>query len=216
LTGTLATDCRLYLVTPPRFDPAAFRDHLAAALDAGDVACVQLRLTDATDDQIRRAIDTLRPVVQDRDVAFLLCGRPDLAAATGCDGVHVEQGGAAQRDARRIVGADRIVGVSCRTSRHEAMTAGEDGADYVSFGPFFPSATVPDVTDYAAAELVAWWAELFEIPSVAIGGITPATCGPLVAAGTDFLAAASSVWDHPDGPAAAVRAFNTAIENARG
>jgi thiamine-phosphate pyrophosphorylase len=208
------TECRLYLVTPPRFDPAALRDPLAAALDAGDVACVQLRLKDADDDTVRRAIDVLRPVVQSRDVAFILNDRPDLAAATGCDGVHVGQDDMPYAQARKIVGRDAIVGVTCHDSRHLAMDAGEAGADYVAFGAFFPTGT--KATEHRAEiDILQWWAEIFEVPCVAIGGITPANCGPLVAAGVDFLAVVSAVWDHPDGPAAAVRAFADAITAAR-
>jgi thiamine-phosphate pyrophosphorylase len=212
--GASAGGCRLSLVTPPRLDPAAFRAPLAAALDAGDVACVQLRLKEADDDAVRRAIDVLRPVVQSRDVAFILNDRPDLAAATGCDGVHVGQEDASYAAARRAVGADAIVGVTCHASRHLAMEAGEAGADYVAFGAFFPTGT-KDTIHRAEPEIVAWWAELFEIPCVAIGGITPANCGPLVAAGADFLAVVSAVWDHPDGPAAGVRAFGVAIAAGR-
>jgi thiamine-phosphate pyrophosphorylase len=211
--GASAGGCRLYLVTPPRLDPAAFRDPLAAALDAGDVACVQLRLKDAGDDAVRRAIDVLRPVVQSRDVAFILNDRPDLAASTGCDGVHVGQEDAPYAAARRAMGANAIVGVTCHASRHLAMEAGEAGADYVAFGAFFPTGT-KETTHRAEPEILAWWAEIFEIPCVAIGGITPANCGPLVAAGADFLAVVSAVWDHPDGPAAGVRAFDAAIAAA--
>jgi thiamine-phosphate pyrophosphorylase len=211
--GASAGGCRLYLVTPSRLDPAAFRDPLAAALDAGDVACVQLRLKDAGDDAVRRAIDVLRPVVQSRDVAFILNDRPDLAASTGCDGVHVGQEDAPYAAARRAMGANAIVGVTCHASRHLAMEAGEAGADYVAFGAFFPTGT-KETTHRAEPEILAWWAEIFEIPCVAIGGITPANCGPLVTAGADFLAVVSAVWDHPDGPAAGVRAFDAAIAAA--
>jgi thiamine-phosphate pyrophosphorylase len=207
-------DCRLYLVTPPTLEPAAFADKLARALDAGDVACLQLRLKDATDDAIRRATDLLRPIAQERGVAFLMNDRPDLAAELGCDGVHVGQEDTPYREARRIVGAGAIVGVSCNASRHLAMVAAEDGADYVAFGPFFPSPTKENPGFLADPELVSWWSELMEVPSVAIGGITPENCGVLVRAGADFLAVVSAVWDHPDGPDAGVRAFARAIEEA--
>jgi len=208
-----APACRLYLATPPRLDPAAFRDRLAEALDAGDVACVQLRLKDADDDAVRRAADLLRPVAQDRDVAFLMNDRPDLARETGCDGVHVGQDDAPYAEARRILGADAIVGVTCHASRHLAMVAGEAGADYVAFGAFFPTAT-KEARHHAEPAILEWWAELFEVPCVAIGGITAANCGPLVRAGADFLAVVSAVWDHPDGPGAGVRAMNAAIAGA--
>ncbi len=202
--------CRLYLITPPRIDPAAFRDLLAAALDAGDVACLQLRLTEASDDEIRRATDMLRPVAQARDVAVLMNGRPDLAAELGCDGVHLEQEGAGYEQARGIVGPGSIVGVSCRSSRHQAMVAAEQGADYVSFGAFFPS-TTKEVGTLAEPQILSWWSEIFEVPCVAVGGITVGNCRPLIEAGADFLAVVAGVWDHADGPAAAVRAFNEVI-----
>jgi thiamine-phosphate pyrophosphorylase len=206
--------CRLYLVTPPSLDPTAFRDRLAAALDAGDVGAVQLRLKDAEDDAIRRAIDLLRPVVQSRDVAFLLNDRPDLARAAGCDGAHVGQGDMRVREARRILGPELTLGISCHGSRELAMNGGEDGADYVAFGAFFPTGTKADAPVEAEPEIIAWWSEIMELPSVAIGGITPENCAPLVQARADFLAVVSAVWDHAGGPAAGVRAMNAAIAAA--
>ncbi len=203
--------CRLYLVTPPRLDAVTFRDQLAAALDAGDVGAVQLRLKDVDDDAVRRAIDVLRPVAQSRGVAFLLNDRPDLACATGCDGAHVGQADMAVREARRILGPDLMLGVSCHGSRELAMNGGEDGADYVAFGAFFPTGTKADAPVEAELELLAWWSEIMELPCVAIGGITPENCAPLVQAGADFLAVVSAVWNHPDGPAAGVQAMNAAI-----
>ena len=205
--------CRLYLITPPALDPLPFRDRLAAALDAGDVAAVQLRLKDASDDAIRRAIDALRPVTQDRGVAFLLNDRPDLAVAHGCDGAHVGQTDTPARDARKILGK-LTMGVTCHASRDLAMQAGDDGADYVAFGAFFPTAT-KETTAQADPELLRWWSELMELPCVAIGGITAENCAPLVAAGADFLAVVGAVWNHTDGPAAGVRAMNAAISTAQ-
>jgi thiamine-phosphate pyrophosphorylase len=204
---------RLYLVTPASLDPTEFRDRLAAALDAGEVAAVQLRLKDAGDDAIRRACDVLRPVAQQRGVAFLLNDRPDLAAQTGCDGAHVGQQDTPYAEARRLLGADRIVGVTCHASRDLAMDAAEAGADYVAFGAFFPTTT--KVSGHRAdLEILRWWAEIMTVPCVAIGGITPENCGPLVAAGADFLAVVSAVWTAPAGPAAAVKAFEAAISAA--
>ncbi len=198
--------CRLYLITPPRIDPAAFADTLAAALDAGDVACVQLRLKDVDDDTIRRACDILRPVTQGRDVAFIMNDRPDLAAELGCDGVHVGQEDMAYAGARKLVGPDAIVGVSCYDSRHLALEAGEAGADYVAFGAFFPTRT-KEAKYHAGLDLLEWWSAFMTVPCVGIGGITPENCRPLVEAGADFLAVVSAVWDHPQGPASAVKAF---------
>jgi thiamine-phosphate pyrophosphorylase len=213
-------DCRVYLITPERLDPAPFADLLAAALDAGDVAAVQLRLKNINDkagddDAWHRAIDALRPVAQSRGVAFLLNDRADLANATGCDGAHVGQDDMAAREARRLMGADLTLGVTCKGSRDLAMQAGEDGADYVAFGAFFPSGSKL-VTNRVDPEILHWWSELMELPCCAIGGITPENCGPLVQAGADFLAVIGCVWGHPDGPAAGVRALNQAIAVALG
>ena len=201
--------CRLYLITPPAFDPLAWRDTLAEALDAGDVAAVQLRLKGVEDGTLRRTIDLLRPVVQSRGVSFLMNDRPDLAVAHGCDGAHVGQTDTPAAVARKILG-DLTMGVTCHDSRDLAMTAGEEGADYVAFGAFFPT-TTKDASTRAEIETLAWWAELMELPVVAIGGINAANCAPLVQAGANFLAVVGAVWNHPDGPAAGVRAMNAAI-----
>ncbi len=205
-------DCQLYLITPPVLDPAAFADRLAAALDAGPVAALQLRLKEADDDAIRRAVDVLRPVAQSRGVAFLLNDRADLAVQTGCDGAHLGQEDGDHAAARRLLG-DLTLGITCHDSRHLAMQAGELGADYVAFGAFFPTET-KQVVHHAEAELLEWWSALMEIPCVAIGGITAANCPPLVRAGADFLAVVGAVWAHPAGPAAGVRALRQAIDAA--
>ena len=206
-------DCRLYLITPPALPPD-FADILAMALDAGDVGAVQLRLKEPDDDAVRRAIDALRPVAQSRGVAFIVNDRPDLAVAHGCDGAHVGQTDMPAAVARKLLGK-LTLGVTCHASRDLAMAAGDDGADYVAFGAFFASPT-KDETTRPDPDILAWWSELMEPPCVAIGGITPANCAPLVRAGANFLAVVSAVWGHSDGPAAGVRALNTAIVNAAG
>ena len=216
-TEPAADPCRLYLVTPALAGPE-FADTLARALDAGDVAAVQLRLkgpddTPAGDAAWRRAIDALRPVAQSRGVAFLLNDRADLVAATGCDGVHVGQTDTPAADARRLIGPDRTLGVTCHDSRDLAMLAGEAGADYVAFGAFFPTST-KDAPTRADPGIIAWWSELMEPPCVAIGGITPENCASLVRAGAGFLAVVGAVWAHPGGPAAGVQAMNAAIAAA--
>jgi thiamine-phosphate pyrophosphorylase len=204
---------RLYLITPPAFEPAAFSRALGEALDAGDVACVQLRLKDCDDDAIRRTADMLRPLVQRREVAFIMNDRADLAKETGCDGVHVGQQDFPYDEARRLVGEKAIVGVTCHASRHLAMEAAEAGADYVAFGAFFPTGT-KETKHRASPELLAWWDEIATVPSVAIGGITAANCAPLVQAGADFLAVIGAVWNDPEGPGAGVRRLNAAIDAA--
>jgi thiamine-phosphate pyrophosphorylase len=206
--------CRVYLITPPKLDPASFANQLAAALDAGDVAAVQLRLKDVDDDAWRRTIDVLRPVTQQHDVAFLLNDRADLVRETGSDGAHVGEEDMPAREARQQMGANAILGVTCKGSRDLAMQAGEDGADYVAFGAFFPSGT-KEVTRFISRDILQWWSELMELPCCAIGGITAENCAPLVQAGADFLAVVGAVWNHPDGPAAGVRTLNAAITAAR-
>ena len=201
--------CRLYLITPSALEPVAFSRVLAEALDAGDVAAVQLRLKDISEQELKRAIEVLRPVVQGRGVAFLLNDRPDLAVAMRCDGAHVGQDDTPALVARKLLG-DLMLGVTCHGSRDLAMEAGEAGADYVAFGAFFPS-TTKDANLWAEPDILAWWSELMEPPCVAIGGITADNCAPLVTAGADFLAVAAAVWDHPEGAAAGVRAMNAAI-----
>src|ERR1700742_1294306 len=135
------SDCRLYLISPPRIAAHDFSQVLKEALGGGDVASFQLRLKHAGDDEIRRACDVLRPIVQAAGAAFILNDRPDLAAELGCDGVHIGQEDAPYAEARSLMGPDRIVGVTCHDSRHLAMEAAEAGADYVAFGAFFPTTT---------------------------------------------------------------------------
>ncbi|WP_239988638.1 thiamine phosphate synthase [Paramagnetospirillum kuznetsovii] len=200
--------CRLYLITPPRIEtPFQWVDTLSAALDSGDVACLQIRLKDLDDDAVARVVDVLRPAAQRRGVAVLLNDRPDLAFETGCDGVHIGQEDAPYAQAREAIGPNGIVGVTCHDSRHLAMEAGERGADYVAFGAFFPTET-KQAKSRTEPEILEWWSGLFTIPCVAIGGITTENCRPLVETGVDFLAVSAGVWSHPQGPAAAVAEFN--------
>ena len=199
------SDCRLYLISPPRLSAANFLGPLKEALRGGDVASFQLRLKHASDDEIRRAVDLLRPAVVAHDTAFILNDRPDLAAELGCDGVHVGQDDASYADARALL-PKAIVGVTCHDSLHLAMDAGEAGADYVAFGAFYPTDT-KETKHRPDPSILGWWTTVTGIPCVAIGGITPANAGPLVAAGADFLAVSGAVWNDPDGPAAAVRKF---------
>ena len=205
--------CRLYLLTPERIEASDFAERLAAALDGGDVAAVQLRLKGASDDAVMRAGEVLMPVCAAREVPFIVNDRPDLAAALGADGVHVGQHDADYASARAQMGKARIVGVTCHDSRDLAIEAAEAGADYVAFGAFFATAT-KTAKSHADVELVQWWGALIEVPCVVIGGITVQNCAPLVIAGADFLAAVAAVWDAAEGPGAAVAAFNRAIAEA--
>ena len=206
--------CRLYLVSPPRIAPNDFAQVLKGALAGGDVASFQLRLKHASDDEIRRAADILRPVVQAQGAAFILNDRPDLAAELGCDGVHVGQEDASYAEARAAL-PNGIVGVTCHDSRHLALEAGEAGADYVAFGAFFPT-TTKDAKFRATPDLLEWWSEMMEIPCVAIGGITVDNCRPLVEAGADFIAVAAGVWGHESGSEEAVKRFNAVFDEITG
>jgi thiamine-phosphate pyrophosphorylase len=208
--------CQLYLITPPQIaDLARFADRLTAALDAGAIACIQLRLKGEdggapADDDVLAAADVLLPIAREFDAAFLINDRPELALKAGADGVHIGQSDASYGDARTLLGDEAVIGVTCHNSKHQGLVAGEAGADYVAFGAFFPTQTKAAATP-ADIDILQWWAFATTTPSVAIGGITPENCAPLVRAGADFLAVSSAVWGADDGPAAAVQAFHAAI-----
>jgi thiamine-phosphate pyrophosphorylase len=203
--------CRLYLITPPKITLNTFKEDLADACDGGDIACIQLRLKGADRDEILRTIDTLAPIAQERNIAFILNDNPELAAQTGCDGVHIGQRDATYEQARDIVGNNAIVGVTCHDKRYLAIETAQKGADYVAFGAFFPTST-KKTTSQPEIEILDAWSTMTRVPCVAIGGITHKNCHPLIQAGADFLAVVSAVWDFGAGPGAAVRAFNDIIK----
>jgi thiamine-phosphate pyrophosphorylase len=210
-----APPCRLYLITPSALpDLDAFAGQLQAALDAGDVAALQVRLKDAPEAEIARAVKRLAPIAHARDVAVILNDRPDLARDLGCDGVHVGQSDPSVAEARRILGPHAMIGATCHDSRHLAMEAAEAGADYVAFGAFFATDT-KETTHRPDPEVLTVWQETMQTPCVAIGGITPENCRGLVAAGADFLAVSAGVWSRPGGPAEAVRAYLAEIARGR-
>ena len=199
---------RLYLITPAVLDPAPFAEALMAALDAAPVACVRLTM-DGAEAAIRRAADTLQPVCAAADVALTITDHVRLVEPHGLDGVHLTDASpAAIRKARAALGDDRIVGAFGGATRHRAMTAAEAGADYVALGPVAAGA-LGDGTE-ADDDLFAWWAEMIETPSVAEGGLTVEIARRL-AETADFFAPRRSVWEAPEGPAAAVRAYAAAI-----
>ncbi len=203
--------CRLYLISPDGIpDLPAFAEILDETLAAGDVACFQLRLKNTDDDTVADAVHALMPVCHGYDVAFILNDRPDLAAQLGCDGVHIGADDAPYKEARAALGSG-IVGVTCKDSRHLAMELADAGADYVAFGAFFPTKTKAD-TARPDPEILSVWSETTTVPCVAIGGITVENCEDLVRAGADFVAVCTGIWNFPDGPANAVRAFNTVFE----
>ncbi|MEZ5955924.1 MAG: thiamine phosphate synthase [Hyphomonadaceae bacterium] len=204
---------RLYLITPPTFELEAFSRTLKDALSGGDVACVQLRLKDMADDDILRTGAALKPIVQAAEAAFILNDRPDLAARLDADGVHVGQSDASYAEARRLMGKDRIIGVTCHNSRDLAYDAAEAGADYVAFGAFYPTDT-KEPSHWAEPEILSIWQETMETPCVAIGGINVENAEPLVRAGADFLAVSAGVWAHPQGARAAVSALNLLFDRS--
>ncbi len=202
---------RLYLIAPPNAGDAAFPDQLSAALDAADVACVRLRMRDSSESEIGRAADRLRPICHDRDVALLVSDFVGLVERHGLDGVHLESRSAkAVRDARKALGADRIVGAYGGASKHTGMSLAEAGADYVSLGPIGDGVGLGEET--ATPDLFKWWFEMIETPVVAEGRLDLAAAAAL-APFIDFLAPSHSVWEHPDGPAAAVRAYAKALSD---
>ncbi|WCL53935.1 thiamine phosphate synthase [Gimibacter soli] len=209
---TFLPPCQLYLITPPAIpDLEAFGKDLEAALSAGPVACVQLRLKDVDDATILDAAAHLMPICHDHEVAFLINDRADLALAADADGVHLGQGDGTVESARKMLGMDREIGVTCHDSMHLAYEAGDAGANYVAFGAFFDTDT-KQTEHRADLELLTTWDEVTEIPCVAIGGIKPEHAKTLSDAGAHFIAVCSGVWGHPKGPAAAVKEYVAALE----
>ncbi|WP_022700536.1 thiamine phosphate synthase [Oceanicaulis alexandrii] len=200
----------LYLLTPPKIDDD-FADVLARTLDAGRVSALQLRLKEHSDAEIEALAPKLIEIAHQRGVSVILNDDAALAAKLGCDGVHIGQEDGSIRDARAVMGPKAIVGVTCHDSRHLAMTAGEQGADYVAFGAFFDTATKSPKTR-ADLDILVWWTELFELPCVAIGGITAENASELIAAGADYIAVCGGVWSHPDGPEAACAGLSQLLD----
>ena len=197
--------CQLYLISPPVIGPD-FADHLRAALGAGPVAAFQLRIKGVDDHAIAALAPPLQQICADHEVAFIVNDSIGLAKRLNADGVHLGQDDGAVADAREALGRDAQIGVTCHDSRHLALQAGEDGADYVAFGAFYPT-TIKPVTHHPDPSILGWWSTICGIPCVAIGGVTPDNAGPLVAAGADFIAVCGAVWNDPDGPAAAIAKF---------
>jgi thiamine-phosphate pyrophosphorylase len=206
------TDCQLYLISPLDVS-GTFPERLERALDAGKgvVTAFQFRVKELDQHEAARLAEPLRAICAAREVAFIVNDDVALAKRLGADGVHLGQGDGDPRDAREELGREAQIGVTCHDSRHLALEAGEAGADYVAFGAFFPSET-KETSHRAEIELLEWWSEMVELPSVAIGGITPANCAPLIKAGADFLAVSGAIWSGDE--VAAVKAFVEQIGKA--
>ena len=200
--------CKLYLISVQEVG-GAFPDRLKAALGAGPVAAFQLRVKDVDEHRLARLAEPLQRICADHDTAFIVNDSMALAKRLGADGVHLGQSDGDVREARAMLGPAAQIGRTCHDSRHLAMEAGEAGADYVAFGAFYPTTTKP--SNYRPhPSILSWWSALFEIPCVAIGGITPANAKPLVDAGADFLAVCQAVWSAED-VAEAVAAFQPVL-----
>lgn len=201
--------CALYLISPQDVG-GEFPSRLRAALSAGEVAAFQLRVKDMGSHELARLAEPLRDICAEHETAFIVNDDISMAKRLGADGIHLGQRDGEVKEARAELGPACQIGVTCHDSRHLAMEAGEQGADYVAFGAFYPSPTKPS-EHRPEPGILSWWTSLFELPCVAIGGITPANAAPLVAAGADFLAVSSSVWGSDD-PAAAVAAFEELLK----
>jgi thiamine-phosphate pyrophosphorylase len=205
------TTCQLYLISPEQIDLESFKPKLEEALSGGHVSVFQLRLKNIFDDEIIKAAETLIPFCHNYGVQFILNDNAKLAAKVGADGVHVgEEKDGIYEDARKIMG-NKVVGVSCYGSIDRAIDFAEKGADYVAFGAFYPTTTkIPKARP--EPEILDWWIRNASIPCVAIGGITPENCAPLVNAGADFIAVVSNVWSNPKGVKKAVEELAAAIK----
>lgn len=201
--------CQLYLISPLDVS-GAFSEKLEQALSAGPVAAFQFRVKGIDQHEAAALAAPLQEICARHDVAFIINDSISLAKRLKADGVHLGQGDGDARDAREQLGRDAQIGVTCHNSRHLAMEAAEAGADYVAFGAFFPTNT-KEVEHIAELDTVQKWTLVTEIPCVAIGGITPDNAKPLIEAGADFLAVSGAVWNHPQGPAEAVKAFNALL-----
>jgi thiamine-phosphate pyrophosphorylase len=206
------TPCQLYLISPLETG-SDFPQQLSEALEAGPVAAFQFRVKDIGQDDAARLAEPLKAICDEFDVAFIVNDDIALAKQLNADGVHLGQSDESLKNARVELGRDVQIGITCHDSRHLAMEAGEGGANYVAFGAFFPT-TTKETFHTPELDIVEWWSAMMEIPCVAIGGITPENCQPLIDAGADFLAVSSAVWNDSDGPAHAVRSFSAILEKS--
>jgi thiamine-phosphate pyrophosphorylase len=198
---------KLYLISPQEVG-GAFPDRLKAALEPVIAAAFQLRVKDVGEHELARLAEPLQRICADADVTFIVNDSMALAKRLGADGVHLGQSDGDVREARALLGPAAQIGRTCHDSRHLAMEAGEAGADYVAFGSFYPT-TTKEVSHHPDPVILSWWSTVFEIPCVAIGGITPANAPSLVAAGADFIAVSNAIWGGDE--AEAMKAFGAIL-----
>jgi thiamine-phosphate pyrophosphorylase len=207
---------QLYLISPLEVG-GEFPARLERALAAGKglVTAFQFRVKGLEQHEAAALAAPLQAICAVHDVAFIVNDSVALAKRLKADGVHLGQDDGCLREAREELGREAQIGVTCHASRHFAMEAGEAGADYVAFGAFYPSTTKDKGADAErpGLDILEWWSSIFEIPCVAIGGVTPENCRPLVAAGADFLAVSGAVWSGNE--VATIEAFTTAIKAVR-
>ena len=197
-------NCQIYLITPPEIsDLADFCKHLEAAISAAPIACLQIRLKEASDSDVVQAAAAIIPICHIHNVSVIINDSPDLAKACGADGVHIGQEDMDYFSSRELLGEDAIIGITCHNSKELAFQAASAGANYVAFGAFFETGTKTPKTR-AELEILTWWNQVVETPCVAIGGINPSNAATVIKAGADFIAVSSGVWQHPEGPASAV------------
>lgn len=204
-----AAPTELYLITPEKIVLPEFKAVLTELVAEVPVSCLQLRLPDLSLSEFKETVDTLAPIAWDKDIAVLLCDEADLVKEMDLDGVHLEYDNSAKnvKAARKMIGDEKSLGVSCGSSKHEAMLAGEAGADYISFGPLFPSPTKGIPAEEGVKEALSWWAIMMELPCVAIGGLSLDNVETALETKAEFIAPLSGIWSAEQGPVAAAKAF---------
>ena len=205
--------CQLYLISPQDVG-GSFPDRLRSVAESEAVSAFQLRVTDVLEHELARLAEPIQRICSDAGVAFIVNDSMSLAKRLGADGVHLGQQDGSVHKARALLGPTAQIGVTCHDSRHLAMEAGEAGADYVAFGAFYPTTTKPSLYR-PDPSILSWWSALFEMPCVAIGGITPGNARPLVEAGADFLAVCQAVWGASDATKL-VAEFKDLLDDAKG
>ena len=201
---------KLYLISPPNINVNEFIFSLDDVLNTGLVSCFQLRLKNVKDEDIIESSKALKPICNKYNVPFILNDRLDLVNKVEADGVHLGEGDGSILEARKLLGPKAIIGASCYNSKHLAMEAAEEGADYVAFGAFFDTIT-KDPKTKADINIIKDWTLISNIPCVAIGGINSSNCKELVDAGADFIAVVGSIWNKNDDPKSAVNKFKSII-----
>lgn len=205
-----APNSQIYLISPQQFVLDDFKDLLKQAFDGGAIGAFQLRMKDVAEADILKAAEALLPICHDYGTQFIMNDSAGLALKVGADGLHIGEEFEEYDNARKLLGKNKVIGVSCYGSKDRAIKAGEKGADYVSFGQFYETKTKPP-KGRPGPEILEWWTTYTVLPCVAIGGVKPENCRPLVQAGADFVAVVSYVWEHPESPKVAVRQLNEAI-----